>query len=191
MRSAFSTWPRCSNAAAYARGLDRPLDEQDPAVVEAKRFGVKTIDEVLAYAMRTAIRRRPPRQRGCWARSARRPKCCSKATGRRRLALALQDPDRRLRMAALEADRAIAAFRAVCRFELRAVGTEFLRRPAAARGARWSPARTSMRPAAWRACWRRPVTRPTRSRRARNCFGWPLVARLRVGADRRDDRAIR
>ena len=39
------------DAAAYANGLDRPLDEKIPAVVEAKQFGVKTIDDVLAYAM--------------------------------------------------------------------------------------------------------------------------------------------
>jgi len=33
-------------AAAYENGLDRPLDEKNPAVIEAKQAGVKAIEEV-------------------------------------------------------------------------------------------------------------------------------------------------
>ena len=38
-------------AAAHENGLDRLLDAKDPAVVEAKHFGVKTLEELLHYSM--------------------------------------------------------------------------------------------------------------------------------------------
>jgi CheY-like chemotaxis protein len=90
------------DAAAHARGLDRPLDERDPALAAAKPFGVRAIQEVLRYAM---AHRRP----AAAAAAARLLGEIGKARevfqqGDRPspLVLALQDPDRRLRMAALE-----------------------------------------------------------------------------------------
>ncbi len=38
-------------AAQYRRGVEQPLDEKDPAVTEAKRCGVKSLEAVLACAM--------------------------------------------------------------------------------------------------------------------------------------------
>ncbi len=38
-------------AAAHKNGLDRPLDDKNMAVVEAERFGVEPLEEVLKYGM--------------------------------------------------------------------------------------------------------------------------------------------
>jgi CheY-like chemotaxis protein len=38
-------------AASYDNGLDRPLDAKHPAVVEATRYGVKMVEELLRYSM--------------------------------------------------------------------------------------------------------------------------------------------
>ena len=69
------------DAAAYRSGLDRPLDEKDPAVAEAKQFGVKR-DRRTCWLMRwrSVIRRQRPRRPDCWAKSARPTNCCIKAT---------------------------------------------------------------------------------------------------------------
>ncbi len=91
------------DAAAHARGLDRPLDEQDPAIAAAKPFGVRTIQEVLGYAMT----HRRPAAAGAAAQLlgeiGKASEVFQQGDRPAPLVLALQDPDRRLRMAALEA----------------------------------------------------------------------------------------
>ncbi len=90
-------------AAAHARGLDRPLDEQDPALAAARPFGVRTTEEVLQYAMthrHPAAAAATARLLGAMGKAA---EVLQQGDRPAPLALALQDPDRRLRMAALEA----------------------------------------------------------------------------------------
>ena len=93
-------------AAAYRKGLDRPWDEKDPALAEAKRFGVKTLEAVLEYAMAHGH----PAAAAAAARLLGEIGTAGELLGRRqrqrqprRLIEAVQSPDRRLRMAAAEA----------------------------------------------------------------------------------------
>jgi hypothetical protein len=91
------------DAAAHARGLDRSLDQRDPAIVAAKPFGVKEINEVLEYAMahrRAAAAIAAARLLGEIGKAS---EVLQQGDRPSPLALALQNPDRRLRMAALEA----------------------------------------------------------------------------------------
>jgi len=90
-------------AAAYENGLDRPLDDKNPAVVEARQSGDKMIEEVLKYAA-------AHERFAAAAAAARILGEIGKATGLlyrdagpSPLVLAARSPDRRLRMAALEA----------------------------------------------------------------------------------------
>jgi hypothetical protein len=90
-------------AAAYENGLDRPLDEKNAAASEAKQFGVKTLDEVLKYALvggHTAAAAAAARLLG---EIGRADELLTQGGGPSPLVQALQSPDRRLRMAALEA----------------------------------------------------------------------------------------
>ena len=163
------------DAAAYRNGLDRPLDEKDSAVAEAKQFGAKLIDEVLAYA-------HGPRASGGGSRGG--PIAGRDRQGRRvavsratRAGGAAGPGGARSRPPAADGrpggDRAIEAHQAVCRFELRAVGVGFLRgqqRSPPCAGRRPEPRR---RHATWPVCWRRPASRPTRPPAAGSCFCWP------------------
>jgi hypothetical protein len=91
------------DVAAYETGLDRPLDENHPSVAEAKRLGVPAIEAALTYAM----------QRGHPAAAAAAARLLGqlgtpsqllyRGAGPAPLAAAVQSPDRRLRMAAIEA----------------------------------------------------------------------------------------
>jgi hypothetical protein len=90
-------------AAAYENGLDRPLGEKNPVVVEARQSGAETIEEVLKYAV-------THKRFAAAAAAARILGEIGKATGLlyrdakpSPLVLAARSPDRRLRMAALEA----------------------------------------------------------------------------------------
>jgi len=90
-------------AAAYRRGLDRPLEDQEAVVVEAKRFGAAVLEEVLAFGVSrnhapaaTAAARLLGQIGTAKALLHRGPKPAP-------LALAMRHPDRRLRLAALEA----------------------------------------------------------------------------------------
>jgi len=90
-------------AAACEHGLDRPLDEKNPAAVEAGRFGVNPIEEVLKYAMacnRPAAAAAAARLLGRIGTAA---ELLYQSAGPAPLVLAVQSPDRRLRMAALQA----------------------------------------------------------------------------------------
>ena len=93
-------------AASHANGLDKPLGEKDPAVVEAERFGVEPLEETLAYA----------HERGHVAAAAAAARLLGRigtadellnrtADGSNPppLVAALRSPDRRLRLAAAEA----------------------------------------------------------------------------------------
>ncbi len=89
--------------AAHENGLDRPLDEKSPAAVEAARFGVRAIEETLRYAMgcnRPAAAAAAARLLG---QIGAANQLLYQGTGPGPLALALQSPDRRVRMAALQA----------------------------------------------------------------------------------------
>ena len=89
--------------AAYENGLDRPLDEKNPAAVEAGRFGAKPVEAVLKYAMacnRPAAAAAAARLLGPIGTASQ---LLYQSTGPAPLALALQSPDRRVRMAALQA----------------------------------------------------------------------------------------
>ncbi len=91
------------DTAAYAKGLDRPWDQQDPAIAAAKSFGVPVIDAVLEYAMA----QRHPAAAAAAARLlgelGKAGEVLHRGDQPAPLVQAVQDPDRRLRMAALEA----------------------------------------------------------------------------------------
>jgi hypothetical protein len=91
------------DAAAYEKGLDQPLDDDDPAMVEAKKLGVKAIDDCLAFAMdheRPAAATAAARLLG---QIGKVDEVLHQGAEPAPLARALRQPDRRLRMAALEA----------------------------------------------------------------------------------------
>ena len=91
------------DAAAYANGLDRPLDEKDPAIIEAKSFGVKVIDEVLEYAMAHGHPAAATAAARLLGQIGKADELLYQGDKPAPLVQAVQDPDRRLRMAALEA----------------------------------------------------------------------------------------
>ena len=79
------------------------MDEKNPAAVEAGRFGVKPIEEVLKYAMacnRPAAAAAAARLLGQIGTATQ---LLYRSAGPAPLALAVQSPDRRVRMAALQA----------------------------------------------------------------------------------------
>ena len=126
---------------------------------EAKQFGAKTLDDVLAYAMA----HRHPAAATAAARLAGRNRqrptsLLYQGDKPSPLVRALQDPDRRLRMAALEAIVRLQPSKPYRRLELRAGGVGLLRgqqrhAPRAGRAAR-----TSSNRATWPACWPRPAS---------------------------------
>ncbi|MBN1393757.1 MAG: hypothetical protein JW959_01815 [Pirellulales bacterium] len=89
-------------AAARENGRDRPLDEKNMAFVEAKRFGVEPLEEVVAYGMErghpaaATVAARLLGEIGAADELLDGPKPGP-------LAAALQSPDRRLRLAAAAA----------------------------------------------------------------------------------------
>jgi hypothetical protein len=89
--------------AAYQKGLNRPLDEKDPAFTLAKAFGPEAIDDVLEYAMS----RHHPAAAAAAARMlgqiGKADALLNRGAAPAPLARALQQPDRRLRLAAVEA----------------------------------------------------------------------------------------
>jgi hypothetical protein len=91
------------DAAAYQNGLDRPLDDKNPAVAIVKPCGIKTIDAVLDFA----LAERHPAAATAAARllgeMAKADEVLYQGDKPAPLVRALQNPDRRLRMAALEA----------------------------------------------------------------------------------------
>jgi hypothetical protein len=90
-------------AAAYEKGLDQPLDENDPAVVEAKKLGVKPIDDTLAYAMEHGHPAAAPAAARLLGRIGKAEEVLYQGAEPAPLARAMRQPERRLRMAALEA----------------------------------------------------------------------------------------
>ncbi|MEN6405127.1 MAG: HEAT repeat domain-containing protein [Thermoguttaceae bacterium] len=90
------------DAAAHVHGLDRPLRDDDPAVVAVKRFDVKTLERTLVYAMahgRPAAAAAVVRRLGAMATAE---ELLNQGDRPSPLVLAVQSPDRRLRLAALE-----------------------------------------------------------------------------------------
>ena len=158
------------DAAAYRNGLDRPLDEKDPAVAEAKPFGVKLIDEVLAYAMAHGHPAAAAAAARLLGEIGKADELLYQGDKPAPLVRAVQDPDRRLRMAALEAIVRLKPDEAVCRLELRAVGVGLLRgqqRSPPCAGRRPEP-RADTRPGRYARGGR--LRRPTRPPAARSCF---------------------
>jgi hypothetical protein len=90
------------DSAAYANGLDRPLDLQNTAVVEAKRFGSKAIDESLAFAIEHGHPAAAAAAAALLGEIGDADELLHQGAERAPLARALQQPDRRLRMAALK-----------------------------------------------------------------------------------------
>ena len=91
------------DAAAYRHGLDQPLDEKDLAIAEAKPFGAKVIDEVLAYAQTHGHPAAATAAARLLGQIGKAGELLYQGDKPAPLVLALQQPDRRLRMAALEA----------------------------------------------------------------------------------------
>ncbi len=90
-------------AAAYEKGLDRPLDEKDPAVAEAKKLGVKTLDGLLDYGIAHGHPAAATVAARLLGQMGKAEEVLYQGEKPAPLALALRHPDRRLRMAALEA----------------------------------------------------------------------------------------
>jgi CheY-like chemotaxis protein len=91
------------DAASYAAGLDTPLDEKDPAVAEAKKLGVKAVEDVLAYAMANGHAAAATAAARLLGEIGKAEELLYRGDRPAPLVLALQNPDRRLRMAALKA----------------------------------------------------------------------------------------
>jgi hypothetical protein len=96
------------DAAQYDAGLDQPLAEDAPIVIEAKKAGVLALNEVLAYAMSTEVV--SGGHVGAAIATARLlgqigdvKQALYKTGTIAPLALALRSPDRRVRMTALQA----------------------------------------------------------------------------------------
>jgi hypothetical protein len=90
-------------AAAYQNGLSKPLEENDKSVTEAKTFGAKATEAALAYAIANghpAAAAAAARILGQFGKAEELLYCGPKPGA---LALALQNPDRRLRISAAEA----------------------------------------------------------------------------------------
>jgi CheY-like chemotaxis protein len=91
------------DAAAYTKGLDRPLDDKSPAIIEARPFGVKAINEVLEFA----IVHQHPAAAAAAARLlgevGHADELLYQGDKPAPLVRAVQQPDRRLSMAALGA----------------------------------------------------------------------------------------
>ena len=88
--------------AAYANGLDKPLDDKHPAAIAAKKSDAKTLDRALDYAIvsghpaaATAIVR-------LLGEVGKAEELLNQGDKPSPLVQAVQNPDRRLRMAALE-----------------------------------------------------------------------------------------
>jgi CheY-like chemotaxis protein len=90
-------------AAAYANGLDRTLDKKNPAVLTVKQYGVNSTDEVLEYAMTHRHAAAATAAARLLGEIGKAEEVLHQDDKPSPLTLALQNPDRRLRMAALEA----------------------------------------------------------------------------------------
>jgi hypothetical protein len=91
------------DAAAYEKGLDQPLDESNLAVVEAKKLGIRTIDDTLVYAMDHGHPAAATAAARLLGQIGKAEEVLYRGAEPSPLARALRQPDRRLRMAALEA----------------------------------------------------------------------------------------
>lgn len=91
------------DAAAYAAGLDNALDDKTPAVAEAKQLGPKAIEDVLVYAMDNGHPAVAVAAAALLGQVGKADELLIRGDRPTPLVLALQSPDRRLRMAALKA----------------------------------------------------------------------------------------
>lgn len=123
-------------AAAYKNGLNRPLDEKNPAVVEAERFGVEPLEEVLAYGMKTGHTAAAAAAARIMGRIGTADELLNHFAGGSEpspLVAALRSPDRRLRLAAAAA---IVRLQPVRQFAGSSLVTEVLGFLASSRGER-------------------------------------------------------
>ena len=89
--------------AAHENGVDRPLVAENPAVIEAKRFGAKTLEEVLKYAMAHGYPAAAAASARLLGQIGKAGELLDQGGKLAPLVQAVQSPDRRLRLAALEA----------------------------------------------------------------------------------------
>jgi hypothetical protein len=90
-------------AAAYRKGLSQPLDNDDAAVVEAKKLGVKPLEAAMAYAMQSGHLAAAAAAAGILGQIGNVAELLYQGPKPGPLALAMQYPDRRLRMSAARA----------------------------------------------------------------------------------------
>lgn len=90
-------------AAAYQKGLDRPLEDDEPAAAGAKHFGVKTINEALNYGMTLGHPAAATAAARLLGQIGEAEEVLYAGAAPAPLVRALRQSDRRLRMAALEA----------------------------------------------------------------------------------------
>jgi CheY-like chemotaxis protein len=90
------------DVAAYANGLDKPLDEKAPAIVEAKQLAPQTIDAVLRYAIEHHHPAAATVAAQLLGQIGKADELLYQGSAPAPLILAVQNPDRRLRMAALK-----------------------------------------------------------------------------------------
>jgi hypothetical protein len=89
--------------AAYAKGLDQPSLVDKDATDAKEKYGVRTIEEVLTYAMAQDHPAAATAAAQLLGQIGKADELIYQGDKPAPLVLALQDPDRRLRMAALEA----------------------------------------------------------------------------------------
>ena len=91
-------------AAAYQKGLSKPLDEKDDvAVAEAKQLGAKAIEGAMAYAIVNGHPAAAAAAAGILGQIGTPEELLYIGSHPGALALALRNPDRRLRFAAVQA----------------------------------------------------------------------------------------
>ncbi len=91
-------------AAAYQKGLSKPLHEKDnPAVAEAKQFGPKTVEEAMAYSMANGHPAAATAAANILAQIGKAEELLYEGSQSGPLIMALRNSDRRLRISAARA----------------------------------------------------------------------------------------
>ncbi len=105
-------------AAAYQKGLSKPLDEKDPAVEAAKQLGPKAVEEAMAYAMLSGHPAAAAAAAEILGQIGKAEELLYEGPKPAPLALALRSPDRRLRIVGGTCDSRPKTATALCGLEL-------------------------------------------------------------------------
>lgn len=88
-------------AAAFQNGLSKPIDENNNSVAEAKKLGSKAVEQAMSYAMQSGHPAAATAAAQILGQIGKAEELLYEGPSPAPLALALRNPDRRLRFAAL------------------------------------------------------------------------------------------